>query len=570
MDTWILLEEALILLLGAMLLGALFDRLKQDAVLGYLLAGALLGPHAFQVVPNSDAILMIAELGVALLLFAIGMEFSWRKLWRLGPTALGAGTLQILVTAGIAMWVGWGLGLDRPQAFAVGAMISLSSTALVTRLLSGRAELDSLHGRSAIGILLVQDVAVVPLVLVVTALAAGASTAALGWELLGALLLGLVLLATIFVLLRYVFPRLVRLSTADTNRDLPALLAVVTALGCAWGAHALGLSPLLGAFAGGVMLAESPFGTQVRADLSPLKALFVTLFFAAIGTLTNPQLIVEHWSVVSALSVGVVLGKAAVVFAVVLIFRSPVGVAAATALCLAQIGEFSFVLLDISRSTGLVSQEFFELLVTVVVATLFVSPYLVSVASAISLGRMEWSTDDAAKGGLDLEAQVVLVGFGPAGRAVAEQLRNEKTPFVVIERKSRLASKAEALGFDAIIGDATRIDVLKRAGVVKAKAVGVTVPDPGVAQQIIAQSHALAGGAVVVTRSRYQRHSEDLYAAGATFVSDEEVLVGLEVASELKKALHMAKSSDRAHRAPDSCGPCATSPAQTHQSPSDS
>ncbi|MBW1832152.1 MAG: cation:proton antiporter, partial [Deltaproteobacteria bacterium] len=273
MSAWTILQDALFLLLGAMLLGALFERLKQNAVLGYLLAGALLGPNAFDVLPNRDAILSIAELGVTLLLFAIGMEFSWRKLRRIGSIALGGGTLQVLVTMGAAAWLGRGFGLDRGQSIAVGAMMALSSTALVTRLLFDRAEIDSLHGRSTVGILLLQDIAVVPLVILVTALAGDASTAELGWETARALFFAFLLVVAVVLILKYVFPRLVGFSTEGGNRDLPALLAIVTAVGCAWGAHALGLSPLLGAFVGGVMLAESPFATQVRADLSTLKTL---------------------------------------------------------------------------------------------------------------------------------------------------------------------------------------------------------------------------------------------------------------------------------------------------------
>ncbi|MEN8375348.1 MAG: cation:proton antiporter [Gemmatimonadota bacterium] len=539
MATWTILQDVLILLLGAMLLGALFDRLKQDAVLGYLLAGALLGPHAFDVIPNRDVILGIAELGVALLLFAIGMDFSWRKLRRIGPVALGGGTLQVVITTAIGTAIGRALGLDMRQAVVVGAMVALSSTALVTRLLLDRAEMDSVHGRNAVGILLLQDIAVVPLVLIVTALGDDRPSGVIGLELVRAFLAGLALVGVIFVLLRFVFPRLVEFSAESTNHDLPVLLAVVVAIGCAAGAHALGLSPLLGAFVGGVMLSQSPFGTQVRADVTPLKALFVTLFFAAIGTLTNPQMIVEQWSAVGGLAASIVVGKSIVVFAVVLLFRSPVGAAAATALCLAQIGEFSFVLLEISRSAQLISLEFFELMVTVVVATLFVSPYLVALAARVA--RMKWRgympAHDAGEGDDRRSVQVVLVGFGPAGRTVAEQLKNQKISFALVEQHVARARKAEALDIDVIIGDATRKDVLRRAGVGSAKAVAITVPDPAVAQRITAQARSLARGAVIVARSRYQRHSEDLHDSGATFVSDEESLVGLEIASKLTGTL---------------------------------
>jgi CPA2 family monovalent cation:H+ antiporter-2 len=544
-NTWLIIQDVVVLLLGATLLGTLFDRFKQDAVLGYLLAGALLGPHVFDLVPGRDAILTVAEIGVALLMFAIGMEFSWRRLLRLGSIALGGGTLQVLITTGLVTGVALGLGLDLRQAVPIGAVIALSSTALVTRLLTERAELDSLHGRNAIGILLLQDIAVVPLVLVVSEFAGGGSGAGLGWGLVRALVLGLLLIAVVALILKHVFSRLIRLSARGTNRDLPALLAVVTAIGCALGAHALGLSPLLGAFAGGVVLAESPFGTQVGADVGPLKAVFVTLFFSAIGTLTNPQLLVEHWVTVGALVAGVVLGKAAIVFALALLFRTPVAVAAATALCLAQIGEFSFVLLEITRSTRLISSEFFELMVTVIVVTLFLSPYLVAAAPRLAhlIRQTGRATDDGAGGAGAHAAQVVLVGFGPAGRAVAEDLMREDISLVLIEWNAALAAKAEALGIDVVIGDGTRADVLTRAGVAGAAVVAVTVPDPAVAGHVTAQARSLARNSAVVVRSRYQRHEAELHAAGATSVSDEETLAGRQVASEVKKAVRAADAA---------------------------
>jgi len=544
MNEWTILQDSLLLLLGAMLLGALFERFKQNAVLGYLLAGALLGPHAFDVLPNRDAILSIAELGVTLLLFAIGMEFSWRKLRHIGSIALGGGTLQVLLTMGAATWIGREFGLDMRQAIAVGATMALSSTALVTRLLFDRAEIDSLHGRSTVGILLLQDIAVVPLVLLVTALAGDGSSAAFGWEMTRSLFSALLLVAVIVVILKYVFPRLVRFSAEGANRDLPALLAVVTAVGCAWGAHALGLSPLLGAFVGGVMLAESPFGTQVRADLSPLKTVFVTLFFAAIGTLTNPRLVVEHWVAVCSLTAGIVFGKATIVFAIARLFRLPAGASAATGLCLGQIGEFSFVLLDIARHTQLIGMELFELMVSVIVATLLVTPYLVALAPRLArfIERRAPAAADALEVSDGRSAHVVLVGFGPAGQAVEAHLRKENTPLVLIEWNPALAHRADAMGIDAVIGDATRTDVLIRAGVGTAKAVAITVPDPTAARTITAHARAAARDAVIVTRSRYQRWNDDLLASGATSILDEETGVGLQVAYELQRALDATES----------------------------
>jgi CPA2 family monovalent cation:H+ antiporter-2 len=292
------------------------------------------------------------------------------------------------------------------------------------------------------------------------------------------------------------------------------------------------------------MLAESPFGTQVRADLSPLKTVFVTLFFAAIGTLTNPRLVVEHWVAVCALTAGIVFGKAVIVFVIVRLFRLSAGASAATGLCLGQIGEFSFVLLDIARHTQLIGTELFELMVSVIVATLFVTPYLVALAP-----RLAWFIERHAPAAGDTEgvaegrsAHVVLVGFGPAGQAVAAHLRKEKTPLVLIEWNPLLARRADAMGIDTIIGDATRIDVLTRASVGTAKAVAITVPDPTAARTITANVRASARNAVIVTRSRYQKWNEDLLASGATSVSDEETGVGLQVACELQRALDARES----------------------------
>ncbi|MCH7872517.1 MAG: cation:proton antiporter, partial [Planctomycetes bacterium] len=229
MDLWTALLDVLILLLAALVLGALAERLKQSAILGYLLAGTLLGPNALDWMPNHQAVAAIAELGVALLLFTIGLEFSWRRLRTIGPIALGGGTLQVLVTVALAAGVCMMLGLAGRTALAIGAMIALSSTACVLRLLVRRAEIDGIYGRNALGILLMQDIAVVPLVLVVTAMGGdgGGSVVQIGWELGRAAGVASLLVAGLFLLLNYVLPFLLSTEQAARNRDLPILLAIV-------------------------------------------------------------------------------------------------------------------------------------------------------------------------------------------------------------------------------------------------------------------------------------------------------------------------------------------------------
>jgi CPA2 family monovalent cation:H+ antiporter-2 len=234
-----------------------------------------------------------------------------------------------------------------------------------------------------------------------------------------------------------------------------------------------------------------------------------------------------------------VFGKAIIVFLIARLFRLPLGASAATGLCLAQIGEFSFVLLDITRHTQLIGADLFELIVSVIVVTLFLTPYLMAFAPRVArfIERRAPATGDGTTVSDGRAGHVVLVGFGPAGQAVAEHLRKEKIPLVLIEWNPALARRADAMGIDTIVGDATKTDVLTHAGVGTAKAIAITVPDPTAAGTITAHARAAARDAIIVTRSRYQRWNEDLVASGATSVLDEETGVGLQMASEIQTVL---------------------------------
>ena len=319
MDLWTIVAELLVLLAAAFVLGLVFERLRQSAIIGYLLAGALLGPYVLE---GEQVVRGIAELGVTLLLFVVGLEFSLRRLVRMGPIGLGGGTVQVVLTCLLAGLIGWAWGLDGPAAMAVGAMIALSSTACVLRVLFDRTALASVHGRGAVGILLVQDMAVVPLLLVVSALGgeggAGDVAAALGRAAL--FLVGLIV---VFELLaRYVLAPLLRQAVVARSRELLILLAVVVAFGSAWAAHALGLSPALGAFLAGLLLAESPFAVQIRADVGAIRTLFLTLFFASIGMLADPRWIVQHAGQVAVILAVVLVGKTVIITVVAVLLGS--------------------------------------------------------------------------------------------------------------------------------------------------------------------------------------------------------------------------------------------------------
>ncbi len=547
MNVWTALLDVLIILTTAMVLGGLFERFRQSAILGYLLAGALLGPHAFDLIPNHEAIGAITELGVALLLFVIGLEFSWRRLKSLGVIALGGGTLQVLVTMGAAALAATIIGLDTKSSIVVGGIVALSSTAVVMRLLADRAEIESVYGRNTLGILLLQDIAVVPIVLTVSILGGDGGGAPIHWVMARALGAALVLTGALYLLLNHVVPRLLGSTAATRNRDLPVLLTIVTAVGSAWTAHALGLSPVMGAFMAGVLLAASPFATQIRSEITPLKTLFVALFFSSIGILLNPGWVLAHWGMVLA-TVGVIIcGKIIIASAAARLFRSPPGHAIATGFCLAQVGEFSFMIADVARSEGVISGDLFELMTTVAVTTLMATPYLVAAAPRIvrltdrfGFKRARKRSDEEHAHGHDElpnRGHVVIIGFGPAGRQVAEELLKGDAPLVVLELNPRMAADATALGISVVMGDATRPELLQRARVASARAVAVTVPDPATARQITEQVRCAGGNAFIVARSRYHRYAPDLARAGAGVVVDEETEVGIRIVSAIREAL---------------------------------
>jgi len=550
MDLWTALLDILILLLTAMVLGALCERLKQSAILGYLLAGTLLGPNALDWMPNNLAVATIAELGVALLLFTIGLEFSWRRLRNIGPIALGGGTLQVLLTGAFSAAVCLLFGLGGRASIVVGSAIALSSTACVLRLLVNRAEVDSIHGRNAVGILLLQDIAVVPLVLVVTALGDRGSGVHIMAEIVRTVGMAALLGGALYLLLNFIVPQLLRAKEAARNRELPILLAIVTAVGSAWVSHQLGLSPVFGAFIAGILLAASPFAIQIRADVAPLRTLFVTLFFSSIGMLSNPAWILEHWTIVAALVAAIVFGKAVMVSAVALLFRSSPMHAIATGICLAQVGEFSFVLAEVAWQGQLITGDLFELIVAATIVTMFLTPYLVAVSPYLA-GRVggflthrfqklrsldETLPDSDTK----LSGHIVIVGFGPAGQRVAEELMQEQESLVVVELNPRSAAKAQTYGLRTYIGDATRTEVLEHLHLAGARAVAVTVPDPTAARQIIELVRSLSPELAIVARSRYHIYRSVLTFAGAHAVVDEEEEIGRRVATEVKKILQTA------------------------------
>ena len=545
MDTWHLLLDIVVLLTTCLVLGGISSRLGQSPIIGYLLAGMFLGgPGSFGIVRSEAEIDALAEIGVSLLLFGIGLEFSWRRLKSFGGKALSTGALQVLVTLGLVALVAWFFGLPLPAAFAVGTMVCLSSTACVLRVLTESAEMDSAVGRNALVILLVQDIAVVPLAVFMTLLGGALTPASVFIQVFRTGLLAASLVVGLFLLLSVVAVRFLGTLTLLKNRELTVLLAVVTGLGAAWAAHRAQLSPALGAFIAGMLLGSSPFATQIHADISSIRVLLLTLFFGAAGMVADPVWIFWNLGTVIGVSAALILGKTLVVWGILSFLGQPHQIGLATGLAVSQIGEFAFVLGTLGQESGVVTDETHLPIVSAAIVTLFVTPYLVTFGPRIStwilasLLRKGGGLPGSQPSPSPTVTDVLVVGFGPAGRVAAQILIGRGLEVLVLDLNHESVKRAEELGFRGKVGDATQMDVLEHADVRSANLVIVTVPNRTTALTVLHHIGRLAPQAHVVVRSRHQRHSHEFEDAGAHAVIGDEEVVGKSLAAHVSEFLH--------------------------------
>ena len=604
---------AILLLLGmAAFLGTVAEHLRQSAIVGYLVAGTLIGPNGLRWIADPQPLGQLAELGVALLLFAIGLEFSIQELLRLGRVALWAGAAQVLVTLAVVTGVG-SFAVPWKTAFVLACMVTMSSTACVLRVLADRAELELPSGRLSLAILLFQDAAVVPLMLLVSLMGRSGSLQSALQQLGLVVLTGGILVLVLHGLFSYLAPPLFALQARFRNRDLPILLAVALALAAAWLAHRAGFSPAMGAFIAGALLGVSPFANQIRADVGPIKTTLVTLFFASVGMLGDPVWLVRNAGWVAAAVVLVLLVKIVLTSTVACWAGARVRFAVATGISLAQIGEFSLVLATLAyhdrAGGGLLNEHLFRTMISATILTLLLTPYMMAVAGPVSVwseNRIEswlpvlrrvltlWrrvrrprpsvstpgptvqegsaarSTHDeglqaasqpVSEGGtavgqpctadLALSTQendrspistcplILIIGFGPAGQRVAEDLMaRHKSELVVVDLNPENVATARRYGLRTVLGDATQRDILEHAGVRRAAAVVVTVPTPQAARMIIQLVRHESPGAMIFARSRYHVYRWALLHAGAHVVVDEEDGLGHQLAEQVLRAFH--------------------------------
>jgi CPA2 family monovalent cation:H+ antiporter-2 len=514
-------EELFIVIAAAALGAALFERFRLPAMVGFLVAGAVVGPGTLGVVKDADAVLRIAEFGVALLLFEIGLELPLDELRRSFRTAVLAGVIQVTVTVAALAGICVAAGLPVETAIVVGMLTALSSTALVMRILAGRGEVDAPHGRLALGILLLQDLAIVPFLLLIPLLA-GEVPRELG-PMARAIGEALVKIAALWAVARFALPFVLERVARLRSGDLFSLFALLVALGSAVISEELGLGLAVGAFIAGLVVSASPYASQLFAEVAPLRGVLLGVFFTSVGMLLDPAEALANWRGVLVYVGGVVAIKSVVIVGIVaVILRQNIRTAVQTGMALAQTGEFSFVIAAAATAAGLMDSQLAQVFVAGSIVTLMATPFLIRVSPwvAARIPSSGTAPDAAAE---PLSEHAIIAGYGLAGRTLAHVLRASGIEYRIVEGNPKNVDRGRSDGEPIVYGDVTRPAVLQHLGVERARLLCLAISDPQGTRSAIEVARALAPNLYVVTRTRYASELDGLFAGGANEVVAEEV-----------------------------------------------
>ena len=528
------LALTLLYLLAAVLGVVTCRSLKLPPMLGYLAAGVLIGPHAMALAQNSEGVRHLGEFGVVFLMFAIGLEFSLPKLLAMRKQVFGLGLMQVLATmavvtvGGVALshWVGgiWDMGWQT--ALALSGVLAMSSTAIVVKLMAERAELESEHGRRVMGILLFQDLAVVPLLILIPALGSASEQLlpALGWALIKAVVLVGLLLTGGQRFMRWWLTLVAR----RKSEELFMLNLLLITLGLAWLTELAGLSLALGAFIAGVLVSETEYRHQVGTDIRPFHDVLLGLFFITIGMMLDWHILVDRWALVLALLAVPLLVKAVIILVLARLMGATTGVALRSGLFLAQAGEFGFVLLSLTQDHGLVQPALMNPILAAMVLSMLATPFLIMYSNRIvmKLVASDWMQQSLqmttiARKTINTSKHVIICGYGRCGQNLARMLEREGIPYMALDLDPDRVRQARAAGHAVAFGDAAKPQALIAAGLNRASAVVITTLDLHGVMQVLGSIRAQAPQLPVIVRTQTDRDLDKLRAAGATEVVPE-------------------------------------------------
>ena len=530
-----ILQDLVVVLGVAIPTVALAHRLRIPAIVGFFLVGAVIGPYGLALIPNAESVTVLADLGVLLLLFTIGLELSLTRVMQLGRVALQGGALQVGGTLVAVAAVATGLGVPINQAVFYGGLVALSSTAVVLKVYADRGELDTPHGRVVVSILLFQDLCVVPLMLFMPMLAdAQAGSAAVGnWAgIARSLLVVAILVAGGRVVVPWVLDRIVLLR----DRELFTLCIGFFGLGAAFATASFGLSLALGAFVAGLVISESEYGLQAMSNVLPFHDVFSGIFFASVGMLLDARFLIAQPLLVVGATIGILLLKGLLNAAVVLSLRRGLQASIASGMALAQVGEFSFILAGVGVPLGLFAGNDYQLFLAVSVLTMVATPFMIARARQTAdgiervLGRSRFTAPlPDEESAVQLKDHTIIVGYGFSGRRLAHVLDSARLPYVVLEQNGQAVRSARREGVPIFFGDGTRRAVLERVGCERARVILFVISSTADERRGVVAARELNPAVRIIVRTHFVRAIEDLTRLGASEVVVEEFEASVEL-----------------------------------------
>ena len=537
-----ILKDIVIILGLSVLIILIFHRLRIPSTLGFLLTGIIIGPYGLSLISASHEVELMAELGIIFLLFVIGIEFSIKGLISIKRTVFLGGFLQVTLTIGIISLVSLGFGLPLQRAVFMGFLFSLSSTAIVLKLLQERGEITSPQGRVAVGILIFQDIIVVPLILFTPLLAGNSPNLLMTLLILVGKFVAIIVI--LFLLARYLVPKLLDRVVRTKNNELFLLTIIVICFATAWLTNSMGLSLALGAFFAGLIISESPYSHQAKANILPFREIFISFFFVSIGMLLDLRFFFQEILYIHFLAFVSLIAKMLIIFIVVIILRYPLRVVLLSGLTLFQVGEFAFILSATGIAEGLLSPENYQYFLAVSIMSMGATPFIIMWSPKITDFLLKLPLSQQVKRRLDsfqkvkaqsyrlpeaMEDHLVIIGYGINGKNIAKAARGANIPYVVVEKDMEALKQAQLSTESVVFGDATHEVILKHVHAYSARVVVIAISDPDTTRLIVSKIRELSDIVYIIVRTRYLKEIDGNLRLGADEVIPEEFETSIEI-----------------------------------------
>ena len=544
-----ILKDIVIILGLSILIILAFQKLKLPAILGFLLAGIIVGPYALDVISSQHEVELLSEIGIIFLLFVIGIELSLEGLARIWKVIFIGGGIQVGGTILLTVFLAQMIGLPMNTSIFLGFLFSLSSTAIVLKLLQERGEIASPHGRISLGVLIFQDIIVVPMMLF-TPLLAGETPNILTTVLIMVAKIVLILVI-VYLLARFVAPKVFGWVVKTKNQELFILTVVVFCFAVAWLTSAVGLSLALGAFFAGLIISESDYSHQATANVLPFREIFISFFFVSVGTLLNLQFFFENFIYILLLTVGVVLLKMLIIGLMVLLLRYPARISFLVLFGLFQVGEFSLLLSGVGQQSNILPENIYQYFLAISIITMGITPFLIAAAPKLTYNILKAPIPAAVRQRLDnfnknkrseeftseenLHDHLVVIGYGINGKNISKAARKAKIPYVVIDINPESFQRAKLNNEPVLFGDATNNVILKHAHIQEARVIVIAISDRDATKKIIKNIRLFTQTATIIVRTRYIHEIEEVIKLGADEVIPEEFETSIEIFTRVLK-----------------------------------